>query len=170
MNENKVTLEGIKAKIKANCFLVLPDGRTTICMLSLENGYTIKGISACVDEANFDIELGRKYAYEDAIRQIWPLEGYLLAQRLYENPPKTLTVPSVLEEAKKQLDAEIEKAKAAQFKLSPQRVQAMKKAGVWQVKAKRDKMIAAYAKHDAPYGFKKDGTPKKAPGRKKVTA
>jgi len=38
MNENKVTLEGIKAKIKANCYLVLPDGRTTICMLSMENG------------------------------------------------------------------------------------------------------------------------------------
>lgn len=162
---NKVTMDQIHAKIKSESYIVLPDGRTTLCMLVLENGFTINGTSACVDEANFDISLGRRYAHEDAIRQIWPLEGYLLAQRLHENPPVTLTVPMVLEEAKKQLDVEIEKAKQAKFKLSPQRVQAMKKAGVWQVKEKRNKMIAAYAKHDAPWGFKKDGTPKKRPGR-----
>jgi len=78
----KVTLEGIKAKIKGETYLVLPDGRTTLCILDLENGYTIKGLSACVDAREFDLNLGRKYAFEDALRQIWPLEGYLLAQRL----------------------------------------------------------------------------------------
>ena len=93
--ENKVTLEGIKAKIKNEMYLVLPDGKSTLCMLTLENGYTIKGLSACVDEANFDMNIGRKIAFEDAIRQIWPLEGYLLAEKLYwdraqpvaSNPP-----------------------------------------------------------------------------------
>ena len=80
----KVTLEGIQAKIKGETYLVLPDGRTTLCMLTLENGYTIKGLSACVDAAEFNLDLGRKYALEDAIRQIWPLEGYLLAQKMYE--------------------------------------------------------------------------------------
>lgn len=50
------------------------------------------------------------------------------------------------------------------FKVLPQQVQAMKDAGVWQVKQKRDKTIAAYAKADAPWGLKKDGTPKKKPG------
>ncbi len=134
---NKVTLEGIKAKIKAECYLVLPDGRTTVCMLSLENGYTIKGISACVDESNFNIELGRKYAYEDAIRQIWPLEGYLLAQRLYESP-KVMKVQDKTE---------------------------------WTVTAVDTKMVAKVSKpraksDEAPYGYKKDGTPKQRPGRK----
>ena len=81
---NKVTLEGIQAKIKSEVYLVLPDGKSTLCILTLENGYTIKGISACVDAANFDMNIGRKIAYEDAIRQIWPLEGYLLAQRLHD--------------------------------------------------------------------------------------
>ena len=137
--ENKVTLEGIKAKIKTECYLVLPDGRTTVCMLSLENGYTIKGISACVDAANFDIELGRKYAYEDAIRQIWPLEGYLLAQRLYESP----------------------KVIKAQDKTE------------WTVTALDDSKLVQLRKArakstDAPYGYKKDGTPKQRPGRKTV--
>ena len=137
---NKVTMDQIHAKIKSESYIVLPDGRTTLCMLVLENGFTINGTSACVDAANFDINLGRRYAHEDAIRQIWPLEGYLLAQRLYENPPVTLTVPTVLEEAKKQLDAEISKWKV--------------------VKNQR-----ARNSKNAPYGLKKDGTPKKRPGR-----
>jgi hypothetical protein len=79
----KVTLDGIKAKIKGETYLVLPDGRTTICQLTLENGYSINGHSACVDPREFDRDLGRKYAFEDALRQIWPLEGYLLAEKMY---------------------------------------------------------------------------------------
>ena len=79
----KVTLEGIKAKIKGETYLVLPDGRTTLCQLTLENGYTINGYSACVDESEFNRDLGRKYAFESALSQIWPLEGYLLAEKMY---------------------------------------------------------------------------------------
>lgn len=92
----KVTLDGIKAKIKGETYLVLPDGRTTLCQLVLENGYTINGLSACVDPAEFDLNMGRKIAFEDALRQIWPLEGYLLAEKMHwdraipvaTNPPK----------------------------------------------------------------------------------
>jgi hypothetical protein len=93
--ENKVTLEVIINKIVGEMYLVLPDGRTTVCMLTMQNGYTVKGMSACVDASNFDMNIGRKIAFEDAIRQIWPLEGYLLAERLFwdraqpvaSNPP-----------------------------------------------------------------------------------
>lgn len=92
---NKVTLESIINKIVGEMYLVLPDGRTTVCMLTMQNGYTVKGMSACVDASNFDMNIGRKIAFEDAIRQIWPLEGYLLAERLFwdraqpvaSNPP-----------------------------------------------------------------------------------
>ncbi len=81
----KVTLEGIQAKIKGETYLVLPDGRTTLCILDMENGYTIKGLSACVDPAEFDETIGRKFALDDAIRQIWPLEGYLLAEQIFRS-------------------------------------------------------------------------------------
>ena len=165
MDQNKVTLEGIKSKIKANCYLVLPDGRTTICMLSLENGYTIKGISACVDPANFDLDLGRKYAYEDAIRQIWPLEGYLLAQRMYENPPVTQAAPSVLQQSYDLLSKEIEDHKRELAEI--ERTQ-----NEWTLTTTgKGNMIAAVKKRGrpskkaAPYGLKKDGTPAKKRGR-----
>jgi hypothetical protein len=54
----------------------------TICVLTLNNGYTIIGKSACASPENYDPELGRKIAREDARRQIWALEGYLLRSKL----------------------------------------------------------------------------------------
>jgi hypothetical protein len=36
-----------------------------------------------VSAANFDQQIGCEYAYKAAVDQIWPLEGYLLAERLF---------------------------------------------------------------------------------------
>lgn len=95
---NTVTLEQIQSKIKGEVYLVLPDGRSTLCMLTMENGYTVKGLSACVDAANFNMDIGRKIAFEDAMKQIWPLEGYLLAERLHEEKTRGEDVKNWSEE------------------------------------------------------------------------
>ena len=55
----------------------------TICVLTLVNGFTVTGESACASPENFNAELGRKFAYEDAVRQLWPLMGFELRQRLW---------------------------------------------------------------------------------------
>lgn len=80
---NRVTEDAIKSKIKGEVYIVMPDARTTLCQLTLENGYTVNGTSACVDQNNFDLNTGRKIAFDDAFNKIWPLEGYLLAEKLY---------------------------------------------------------------------------------------
>lgn len=59
-------------------------GLLTFCVLVLRNGFTVTGESACVSPENFDAELGRKIARQNAINKVWPLEGYLLRQRLSE--------------------------------------------------------------------------------------
>jgi hypothetical protein len=79
-----VSITDIENKIKQVVFSVLPDTTTTICQLFMENGYVILGTSACVDKTKYNKALGDKYAYEDAINKAWPLEGYLLAQQLFE--------------------------------------------------------------------------------------
>lgn len=56
----------------------------TVCLLTLVNGFTVTGESACASPDNFDIELGRKIARESARNKIWQLEGYLLRQALFE--------------------------------------------------------------------------------------
>jgi hypothetical protein len=55
----------------------------TMCVLVLQNGYTILGKSACASPSNFSQTIGEKVAREDAIRQVWPLLGYELRSRLY---------------------------------------------------------------------------------------
>lgn len=55
----------------------------TLCVLVLDNGWVTTGKSAPASPENFDAETGRVFAYEDAVRQLWPLEGYLLRERLW---------------------------------------------------------------------------------------
>lgn len=55
----------------------------TFCVLVLRNGFTVVGKSACASPENFDAELGRKIARQDAENQVWPLMGYELKERLY---------------------------------------------------------------------------------------
>ena len=54
----------------------------SVCLLVLRNGFAIIGKSAPASPANFDRDLGIKLAYEDAVRQIWPLMGFALRDRL----------------------------------------------------------------------------------------
>ncbi|QTP32807.1 hypothetical protein B7759_01385 [Burkholderia glumae] len=56
----------------------------TFSVLILKNGFTVTGESACASPENFDAEIGRKIARQNALAKIWPLEGYLLKQRLHE--------------------------------------------------------------------------------------
>jgi Phage protein (N4 Gp49/phage Sf6 gene 66) family len=58
--------------------------RLSICILVLHNGWTVIGKSAPASAENFNAELGKKLAYEDCIRQLWPLMGFNLRQKLHE--------------------------------------------------------------------------------------
>ena len=57
----------------------------TFCVIVLKNGFTVTGESACANPENFDAELGRKIARQNAVQKIWPLMGYLLKEQLYQN-------------------------------------------------------------------------------------
>lgn len=54
----------------------------SICILVMRNGFTVIGKAAPASPENFNPELGRNLAYEDAIRQLWPLMGFALRDRL----------------------------------------------------------------------------------------
>jgi len=76
----KVTKDSIEAKIAKVDYLVLPDSTVTLCNITLKNGYSVRGESACVDPRNFNVEIGKGLAYKQAFDKLWPLEGYLLAE------------------------------------------------------------------------------------------
>lgn len=80
--QTKVSLEAVQAAIKGETYIVLPNGRTTICQLTLDNGFTVEGQSACVHQDNFNLRLGREYAREQAEEKVWMLLGFRLADKL----------------------------------------------------------------------------------------
>lgn len=55
----------------------------TFCVLVLRNGFTVTGESSCASPENFDAELGRKIARQNAVFKVWPLMGYELKCRLH---------------------------------------------------------------------------------------
>lgn len=57
-------------------------GLLTFCVLVLRNGHTVTGESACVSQANFNADIGKRIARANAVQKIWPLEGYALRERL----------------------------------------------------------------------------------------
>lgn len=64
-----------------------PLGMITFCVLILRNGTKIVGVNeGPVSPKNFDPEIGRRYARDAAVRQIWPLLGYALRDRLHSLP------------------------------------------------------------------------------------
>lgn len=82
LNAPRLTPDLIDAAIKEEDYHVFEKTCLTVCCLTLRNGFTVIGESACVSPENFDAEIGRKIARENARNKIWMLEGYLLKERL----------------------------------------------------------------------------------------
>lgn len=80
----RVTKDHIESVIASEQYHVFPNTTFTACLLTLKNGYTVIGESACASPENFDAALGRRIARDNAFNKIWALEGYLLRQKLSE--------------------------------------------------------------------------------------
>jgi hypothetical protein len=76
----RVTEESIKAKI-ANVKYFF-HGTTTICIITMQNNFRFIGSSTPASANNYDSKVGERYAYDNAFRQIWTHEGYLLRETL----------------------------------------------------------------------------------------
>lgn len=99
LNAPRLTPDHIDSKIKAVEYILprevckrdngvevfdapLPLQTLTFCILTLQNGFTVTGESACASPENFDAEIGKEIAYNNAREKIWMLEGYLLKEKL----------------------------------------------------------------------------------------
>lgn len=80
----RLTPDAIDAQIVAEDYHVFPGSQLTVCCLTLRNGFTVTGESACVSPENFDAEIGRKVAFGNARDKIWAFEGYRLKQAQFE--------------------------------------------------------------------------------------
>jgi len=79
----RVTKEFIDSKIKDIAYFRVGDA-TMICAIEMHNRFVFVGQSGAADTRNFDEEVCRCYAYDDAYKKIWSHEGYVLRTRMYE--------------------------------------------------------------------------------------
>lgn len=82
LNAPRLTPDLIDATIKDEDYHVFEKTCLTVCCLTLQNGFTVTGESACASPENYNEEISRKIARENARNKIWMLEGYLLKQKL----------------------------------------------------------------------------------------
>lgn len=79
-------LEGVDGHFRGGPEAQACDGQAlgllTFCVLVLRNGFTVTGESACASPENFNAEIGRRIARENAVQKIWPLMGYELRSKL----------------------------------------------------------------------------------------
>ena len=78
-----VTEEGIKAKIKDVEYLYKK--LITICIITMKNDFVVMGMTAPANAENYNVEIGKRYAYDNAFRQLWQLEGYLFRETINED-------------------------------------------------------------------------------------
>ena len=93
--EQEIQLKGLNAPrlspadiddvIVGENYYVFPNTTFTVCLLTLMNGFNVSGESAAASLENFDVEIGRKIAKDNARNKIWSLEGYLLKQKIFES-------------------------------------------------------------------------------------
>lgn len=82
LNAPRLTPDLIDQTIVGEDYHVFPGTTVTVCCLTLRNGFTVIGESACASPENFNPELGQKIARDNARDKIWQLEGYALRERL----------------------------------------------------------------------------------------
>ncbi len=84
LNAPRLTPDHIDAVIDKEDYHVFPGTTLTVCCLTLTNGFNVTGTSAAASPENFDVEIGKKIARQNARNEIWALEGYLLKQKLFD--------------------------------------------------------------------------------------
>jgi hypothetical protein len=82
LNAPRLTPAHIDAQIAGEYYHRVPGTALTICVLTLKNGFHVLGESASASIENFDADIGKRLARENARNKIWQLEGYLLRTRL----------------------------------------------------------------------------------------
>lgn len=93
MGAPKVNMQAMLDRIVSEDYYVLPSGRTTICELTLDNGFTVRGeASVCYIENNVP-EIGRTTAKENALNSLWPLFGFLLMEEESKKPAGCIGKP-----------------------------------------------------------------------------
>jgi len=89
----RVTKKQIESRIASVSFVRQFD-TVTLCNIKLDNGFSVRGESACVNPENYNKEIGERIAYDNAFDKLWPLFGFLLAEDNFNSTAPTTIDPN----------------------------------------------------------------------------
>jgi len=72
-----ISHETVESKIAQTTYHRFPKTNLTIAILTLKSGFVVTGESNCVDPQDFNEQVGRDLAYDNAIDKIYTYEAYL---------------------------------------------------------------------------------------------
>lgn len=70
----RLTRQYLEEQVKAVDYTY--NGKFTICTITTVSGTKLVGTSGVLDPANYDKQIGEVVAHENAVNQLWQLEGY----------------------------------------------------------------------------------------------
>ena len=86
LNAPRITPDDVNDAIVKDEYYNFPGSTVIICLLTLTNDFTVTGESACASPENFDEEVGRSTARDNARDKIWVLLGFALKEKLALQP------------------------------------------------------------------------------------
>lgn len=85
MSDIRITKEKIDHMMETAEFHIITGfEKCTIVTAKLENGFILTESSACVDAANYDLNLGVKICKDKIRERLWELEGYALQKAVHK--------------------------------------------------------------------------------------
>lgn len=81
-SQRRITPEYIQSRV-ANVEFYRPTGTLTLCVITLDNGFTVTGESACADPENYDKAIGQHLAERQAREKLWPFFGFMLKEAIH---------------------------------------------------------------------------------------
>lgn len=83
-SQKRLTPDFLQSKVAKTEFHKLSE-TLTVAVVTTTNGFQLVGKSACADPANYNQEIGERVAYDDAFKQLWALEGYVLRESIWQS-------------------------------------------------------------------------------------
>jgi hypothetical protein len=76
------------------CYFVRVSTKNMICVLMLDNGFTVMGESGCINPEHYDPEIGAKYALHVAVDKASPIIAYGEQEKLFRGEIATYDAPA----------------------------------------------------------------------------
>ena len=80
----RITQTDINNSVKDVQYYRFPNTTTTVCLVTLHNGFSVVGQSACASPENFDQEIGNGAALANGKNLLWSYLGYSLVDALHK--------------------------------------------------------------------------------------